>query len=145
MKILNKFGFDIQFVKFVIVGVINTLFGSAIMFGMYNFLGCDYYLSSFCNYFFGSILSYFLNKYFTFNYKKKSIGVIIRFILNISVCYLIAYGVAKPLVAWILAGNSKKLIENIAMMVGMGLFVICNYFGQKLIVFTERKEKNEEV
>ena len=145
MKILNKFGMDIQFVKFIIVGVLNTLFGTAIMFGMYNLLGCNYYISSFCNYFFGSILSYFLNKYFTFNYKRKSLKIIFRFIVNILICYLIAYGIAKPLVQSILSQFDTKVVDNIAMIVGMGLFVLCNYFGQRLIVFKKDGIEDEKI
>ena len=68
MKILSKFGIDKELFKFILVGIANTLFGTAIMFGMYNLLGCNYYVSSACNYIFGSILSYFLNKYFLDNW-----------------------------------------------------------------------------
>lgn len=38
-------------IKFVLVGVINTLFGTAIMFGLYNLAGCSYWVSSAANYF----------------------------------------------------------------------------------------------
>ena len=62
---MNKF-FDKTFLKFIIVGVANTLFGTAVMFIAYNLLHFSYWVSSASNYVFGSILSYFLNKYFTF-------------------------------------------------------------------------------
>ena len=148
MEILSKFGIDKELFKFILVGIANTLFGTAIMFGMYNLLGCDYYISSACNYIFGSILSYFLNKYFTFKYKKRSFKVVIKFIINIVICYLISYGIAKPLVLLILSkfGDfDTKLVDNIAMLVGMGLFVICNYFGQKLIVFKKGEATDEKI
>ncbi len=61
---------DITTVKFLLVGVINTLVGTGTMFGLYNCLGCSYWVSSAGNYIVGSIVSYFLNKYFTF--KKSS-------------------------------------------------------------------------
>ena len=131
--------FDKTFLKFVIVGVINTLFGTAIMFGFYNLLHLDYWISSAANYFFGSILSYFLNKHFTFKNTEKGAGTVIRFVLEISVCYLIAYGAARPLVRLILSGASKKLRDNIAMLVGMGLFVILNYIGQRFFAFAEER------
>lgn len=145
MKILNKYNIDIRFIKFIIVGIANTLFGTAIMFSMYNIFGCSYYLSSICNYFFGSILSYFLNKYFTFNYKRKDMKVVFKFILNITICYIISYGVAKPLVGIILSNFDKKLVDNIAMLVGMILFVFCNYFGQKMLVFKKGDIMNEKI
>ena len=137
-QIIHKLGIDQKLWKFLLVGVVNTVFGTAIMFSMYNFLGCNYYLSSFCNYFFGSILSYFLNKYFTFQYETKNIQVIIRFIINIVFCYIVAYGIARPIVTYILATSSQKLKDNLAMLVGTGLFTICNYFGQRAFVFKNK-------
>ena len=131
--------FDKTFLKFVLVGVVNTLFGTAIMFGFYNFLHLSYWVSSAANYFFGSILSYFLNKHFTFQNKEKGAGTLVRFVLEISVCYLIAYGAARPLARLILSGASQKVRDNVAMLVGMGLFVILNYIGQRFFAFKERK------
>jgi putative flippase GtrA len=87
------------------------------------------------NYIIGSIVSYFLNKYFTFQNKQRSWKMAARFVINISVCYLIAYGVAKPLVARILCNQSISLQENGAMLVGMCLFVGLNYLGQRFFVF----------
>ena len=137
-ELIKKFA-DRTFLRFVIVGVINTVFGTAIMFVFYNVLGLSYWLSSASNYFFGSILSYFLNKYYTFRYKKRSWRVAARFVVNISVCYLIAYGIAKPLIAALMSGFSVTVQENAAMLCGMGLFVVLNYLGQRFFAF--RKEE----
>ena len=138
MKI-NKF-IDKTFLRFIIVGVINTLFGTTLMFVLYNVFNCSYWVSSASNYFFGSILSYFLNKYFTFNYKKKSKKTIICFVFNITLCYLIAYGFAKPVVVMILHNCANNVQENIAMIAGMGIFVILNYIGQRTFVFKKKDE-----
>ena len=93
---------DRTLAKFILVGIINTLFGTTIMFAAYNLLHLSYWVSSGMNYFFGSILSYFLNKYFTFQSKEKSLAEIVRFIVNILVCYFLAYGIAKPLTGYLL-------------------------------------------
>ena len=140
-NLLSKF-LDKTFLRFIIVGVINTLFGTAIMFVFYNVFGLSYWLSSASNYFFGSILSYFLNKYFTFRYKKRDWKVVGRFVLNISVCYLIAYGAAKPLVRELLSGTSSTIQENVAMLCGMCLFVALNYLGQRFFAF--KSEENND-
>ena len=139
---LKKFGIDIKAIKFLIVGVVNTLFGCGLMFILYNCFGVNYYISSFCNYFFGSILSYFLNKYFTFQYKKKNIKTIIKFIINIILCYLLAYGLVRKIIKIILVNQSIKLIDNISMFGGMVVFVVLNYFSQRFIVFTDKNKKN---
>ena len=124
-ELIKKFA-DKTFLRFVLVGIINTIFGTAIMFVFYNVFGLSYWLSSASNYFFGSILSYFLNKYFTFQYKKRDWKVVVRFVVNISACYLIAYGVAKPLISAIMSGFAVSIQENVAMVCGMGLFVVLN-------------------
>ena len=121
--------------KFLLVGVINTLVGGGVMFLLYNLAGCSYWVSSAANYVAGGIVSFFLNKYFTFQNKERSWGQVAKFILTIGICYLIAYGGAKPLVAWLLAGQSAKVQENVAMLVGMGLYTVLNYFGQRFFAF----------
>ena len=126
---------DQKLLRFIIVGIINTLVGTAIMFGLYNWAHCSYWFSSAANYILTSILSYFLNKYFTFQNNEKSLGQLFKFILNITVCYLLAYGLAKPVVSWILQNQSRSIQENCSMLVGMGAFVEFNYIGQRLIVF----------
>lgn len=134
---------DKTFIKFIIVGVINTIFGTAVMFTFYNLFHFDYWISSAANYFFGSILSYFLNKYYTFQYHKRSWKVIMKFTVNILVCYFVAYGVAKPLTLYILSSQPKVIQENVAMAVGMCLFVVLNYAGQRFWAF-KKKDENED-
>lgn len=126
---------DRTFWKFILVGVINTLFGTGIMFLFYNLLHFSYWISSASNYFFGSILSYFLNRMFTFRSNGPTEETLPRFVINISLCYLVAYGLAKPLVAYILSGAATNIQENIAMIIGMCLFVGLNYIGQRFFVF----------
>ena len=125
-------------VKFVLVGVVNTIVGTSVMFIKYNVFSFNYWISSAANYVVGSIVSYFLNKYFTFQDKEKSWKTVVRFVLNISVCYLIAYGLARPLVRMALGGFSQTIQENIAMLAGMCLFVVVNYIGQRFFVFRKK-------
>ncbi|MFR4137384.1 MAG: GtrA family protein [Anaerobutyricum hallii] len=126
---------NLTFWKFVLVGIINTLIGTTAMFVAYNLLHLNYWLSSASNYAVGSIVSYFLNKYFTFQNKEKSAKQVVMFIINITICYLLAYGLAKPMVSWILSSENKVVQDNLSMLVGMGAFVVFNYFGQRLFVF----------
>lgn len=127
--------FDEKFFKFILIGVINTIVGTAIMFGLYNIAKCSYWFSSAANYILTSILSYILNKSFTFKNKEKGIQPILKFGLNILVCYLLAYGLAKPLVKWILADQSQVFRDNAAMFAGMVFFTGFNYLGQRFFAF----------
>ena len=111
--------------RFILVGVINTLVGTAIMFGLYNLAHCSYWVSSASNYILTSILSFFLNKFFTFQNKEKSIGQVVRFAVNI----------AEPLCLYLLSGAAASVRDNISMLVGMCLFTAFNYCGQRFFAF----------
>lgn len=126
---------DVKLGKFIVVGVINTLTGMVIMFGLYNLAGCSYWISTAANYVLTSIMSFFLNKYFTFQYSGDMAGSSIKFAVNIAVCYLIAYGFAKPVVFSLLKAVPEVLQTNIAMILGMCFFTGLNYFGQRYFVF----------
>ena len=119
---------DVTFWKFVLVGIANTLVA-------YNALHLSYWISSASNYVIGSIVSYFLNKYFTFQNKEKSVKQVVIFIFNITICYLLAYGFAKPIISWVLSNQSKPVQDNLSMLAGMGAFVVFNYLGQRIFVF----------
>ena len=131
--------FDRKFFKFVFVGIINTIVGSAIMFLLYNVAHLNYWLSSACNYFVISILSFFLNKYFTFRVRHWSAFIIISFIMTIAISYLIAYGISKPAMNYLLRDSPQKIRENAALLTGMCLFMGLNYTGQRLVVFRQHR------
>lgn len=127
--------------KFVMVGIVNTLIGTTIMFGFYNVFNLNYWISSASNYIIGSLVSYLLNKNFTFRFREKGYYSLLRFIINILTCYLLAYGIAKPIMHWILSDFNKTIQENISMLLGMCLFVVFNYLGQRFFAF---RKKNAE-
>lgn len=133
--------FDKKLLKFILVGGINTLVGTFVMFGAYNFFGFSYWISSALNYIIGSIVSYFLNRNFTFRSKISQRESIPRFVINIAICYVIAYGFAKPVVRILFQNFTGKQSENTAMLVGMCLFVGINYIGQRFFVFKRNDEK----
>ena len=142
---LKKLIHDSSLVRFAMVGVLNTIVGPGTMVLLYNCIpwgnpDVGYWIASACNYLVGGICSYFLNKYFTFRSKERSGRQVLAFVLEQGVCYLLAYGMAKPLVLWAMSGMEQKLRDNAAMLVGMCLFVLLNYFGQKLFVFKDKKE-----
>ncbi len=134
MQFLKIF-YDKTFLKFIIVGVINTIVGACIMFALYNIFHFSYWVSSIMNYVTGSIVSFFLNKYFTFKSSSFSFKEVIYFIINIAVCFFIAYSLAKPFAVYLLSGYSVSVQENTAMFTGMVIFTGLNYLSQRFIVF----------
>lgn len=140
-KLISAF-FDKKFLKFCLVGAANTLVGAGVMFLLYNVAYCSYTFSSAMNYVVGSILSYFLNKRFTFEVKEYSAKQVLRFALNIAVCYAVAYGLAKPFAVWMLEDASVKVQDNVAMLVGMVVFTGLNYLGQRFFAFAKKSPEN---
>ena len=149
--------FIMEVIHFGMVGVINTLMGWGIMAVLYNLIHMNYWISTGISYFIGSVFSYHANSRLTFKVENKDKGLPWRFAVNIIACYLIAFSVARPSVTYILSlqsiasivnhiaemfgVESAVIVDNIAMVFGMGLFIILNFFGQKFFVF-RRREKN---
>lgn len=135
--------FDIKLWKFLLVGVLNTLVGNGLSFLFLNLTPMGYIVSSLTSTILASVMSYFLNKYFTFQNKEKGIKPILRFSVNIAVCYFLAYVVFGKFSEWLLplifTGFSEQLCKNLAMVVGMCFFVGFNYLGQRLFAFREKK------
>lgn len=132
-----------SFFRFLLVGVLNTAVGTGVWLVLYNVVGlhrygnAGYWLATIGNYTVGSVVSFFLNRRFTFRSTQRGSRVILRFILNIALCMFLAYGIAQRLVAYLLLGStlSTQLQGNLAMLMGMGLFVVLNYFGQRFFAF----------
>ena len=138
--------FDPTLFRFLLVGCVNTLVGYGVMFGLYNLTPLNtwgsrgQWIASAANYVVGSIVSFFLNKHFTFRNQERGAGVVLRFVLNITVCWLLAYGLAQPIMARLLAETalSEQLKGNLTLLAGSGLFVILNYGGQRWFAFRSR-------
>lgn len=133
---------DLTLGKFLVVGVINTIVGALIMLALYNGAGFGYWLSSAVSYIIGSVVSFVLNRSFTFRNTESVLKTAPRFVLNIAVCYFLAYAIAKPTMYFVLQRvfdvSSVKLIENVAMLFGMGLFTGFNYLGQRYFAFRKQ-------
>ncbi len=132
--------FSLTFIKFILVGVINTLVGTSVMFLLYNWCGCSYWFSSISNYLVGGIVSFFLNKYFTFQSKECSWKQIVTFVLTLAICYLLSYSLSKFLSECLLKVLNPSLRGNIALLGGAVLYVFLNYLGQKYLVFSQNSK-----
>lgn len=144
--------FDIKFWKFIGVGLINTLVGEGLKFLLFNLFHTDVWVSSIIGMVVGSIISYFLNKYFTFKNKEKGWKPVVRFALNIAVCFTLANVIALPLVEKFCIANSitmfgwsvETFAGNASMIAGSCLFVAFNYIGQRFFAFKSKETESEK-
>ena len=130
-----------SFLRFLLVGVGNTLLSMILMFLLE---GLGYWPSTAIAYVAGATMSFFLNRYFTFHSEEdfwRSLG---KFIVNVVVCYVVGYGLAKLLVP--IPEEPYYAIpviwyERASKLLGMCLYTLLNYFGQRFFAFRKRKEK----
>lgn len=125
---------DSSIPKFLLVGVGNTLLSAVLMFVLEP-LG--YWPSTAIAYVAGAVMSFFLNRKFTFKSEEDFVKSVVKFAVNVAVCYLLAYSIAQPLGRIILGalGVEGIWLERLTKIGGMGLYTILNYFGQRFFAF----------
>ncbi|MDR7001863.1 GtrA family protein [Neobacillus niacini] len=130
-----------SFIRFIIVGILNTIVGLSVMYLLLHAFHLSYWISTFIGNSIGAIVSFFLNRSFTFKSHHAVSKSAIRFIIVILCCYFISYDLATKLVSTVLISNhffSEKIRTDLAVLVGTGLYTVLNYFGQKLFVFSKK-------
>lgn len=150
MKNKLKSFFDIKFLKFILVGILNTVIGEGVVLLLTNPVGWKDFdwgpgAAAFVGVVIGSIVSYFLNKYFTFKNREKGWKPVVRFTVNIAACLLIRVLVATAVSAlskgmgWTMFGwDVNTFAGNLSWAVGACTFVACNYVGQRFFAFREK-------
>ena len=120
--------------KFLLVGVGNTLLSMALMFLLE---GLGYWPSTAIAYVAGAVMSFFLNRHFTFHSEETLGRSAVKFAVNVAVCYVVGYGLAKVLVPIPQQPNAVPVIwvERLSKLGGMGLDTVLNYFGQRFFAF----------
>ena len=120
--------------KFLLVGVGNTLLSMVLMFLLE---GLGYWPSTAIAYVAGAVMSFFLNRHFTFHSEETFLRSAVKFAVNVAVCYVVGYGLAKVLVPIPQQPNAVPVIwvERLSKLVGMGLYTVLNYFGQRFFAF----------
>lgn len=132
-----------SFVRFLMVGVINTIVGLSAMYFLLHGLSLSYWASTFIGNIIGAIVSYFLNRTFTFKSSNAVGKSMVRFAAVILVCYFLSYYLGEKLALAILHQLTfieKKYASDLAVLFGTGIYTITNYLGQRLFVFQNDKK-----
>ena len=146
---------DRAFVLYLIVGVLNFIFCTSLMFFLFNVCGVSEHVAPIVNYGLGSLIWYLGCKFIVFPGHCTTLQLVIRFAAEVVVCYgLSYYVVAGPVARWALQhesiydfftfGGGAKVTANCEMAIGALAYALINYFGQRFFVFTERFEYHKK-
>ncbi|WP_223837241.1 GtrA family protein [Paenibacillus oceani] len=129
---------DRTFLRFLLVGVLNTIVGLSSIAFFLNVVHAGYWASTFLGNTIGAVVSYFLNKRFTFRSNTSIRSSLWKYFLITFICYGLSYGAGLAggrLLAAVFPGFSAKLLENLSALFGTGLYTIMNYLGHKIFTF----------
>ncbi|RFU70658.1 GtrA family protein [Peribacillus saganii] len=129
-----------SFVRFLLVGIINTCVGLSAVFLFLNIFGFNYWLSTFTGNSIGAAVSFFLNRSFTFHSSVSVKSGIPKFIAVILICYFGAYSISEAMANYLERNiEAFQLLSktNLAVLMGTGFYTIANYAGQKIFVFRQ--------
>lgn len=131
-----------SFVRFLLVGVVNTIVGLSSMYLFLNGFSFSYWVSTFLGNVIGACVSYILNRSFTFK-SNAAVGTsMLRFAIVILICYFISYFLGEKIALFLFSQVSllgTKYAQDAAVLFGTGIYTITNYLGQRLFVFKQRQ------
>lgn len=122
------------FLRFCSVGVLNTLVGFAIIFGLMRFGGVQYLLANAAGYAVGMVLSFTLNRSWTFAHKGPILHSALQWTLVIAVAY--AANISVVFAAHEYFGIDRYLSQAFGVFAYTGL----SFLGGRYFAFSPRQE-----
>ncbi len=148
-KILKQYPFIGQFVRFGLIGGLNTgvdlIILNILMFSFSIFEGTGYSVFKATSFCFAATLSYFLNKYWAFKDSSEDHKAIqfsqffavsvVGAIINVSIATLIVTFIKPALGGELIIPINDQLWGTIGALGGTAIGLIWNFLGYKLLVF----------
>lgn len=131
-----------QFLRYLFVGVLNTLVTLVVIFIFKSLLEVNPWVSNAIGYVAGLINSFIWNKTWVFRSTRRSAAEVLKFGLG----FLICYGI-QLFVTWFLDTPMQlgSIVWNfgfwtmsgyaLATVVGMGVYTVCNFVYNRLVTF----------
>jgi putative flippase GtrA len=124
---------SLQPVRFVLVGVANTLTGLLIIYGLKWLFGIADVLANFVGYAVGLCVSYILNARWTFSFRGSFSTAVPRFVLVIVAAYLANLVTVSAALYWL------YLDSYVAQAAGVAPYALVTYCGSKWFVFDRKR------
>lgn len=142
-----------EFIIYCVVGMINTLVGTGTAIICLNLFLLPYSISTTMSYITGIIVSFFLNKKYTFKNKDKSLKQFIKFFLSMLPTYVASYWLGYQIAHFsakclkeiinnfsqILNISQIQMVDNIAILLSMTIYLIVGFSINKFFVFKNKK------
>ncbi len=119
------------FIRFLLVGVVNTITGLGIIYACKWFLGFDDISANVCGYLVGLTVSFTLNSRWTFQYQGRVWPAVARFLC----VFLIAY--ATNLAVVLLLIENFGVNSYLAQAIGVPPYTLMFYAGSRWLAFRE--------
>ena len=131
----------VQFVKYCMVGVLNTLVTYGVIYICKSFLGMNLYVCNALGYLAGLTNSFFCNKTWVFHSGGSFRREMSRFLLGFAVCYILQF-----ILVWMLTESDFGKLEfliggivisgyGVATILGNVVYTLANFIYNKLVTF----------
>lgn len=130
------------FLRYLMVGVINTLIGYGIILIGLNIVHLGYNSATAVGYTIGLICSFFLNRKFTFRNQQAISQTWWRFLLVVLIAYGIAWWGGRTGAQLLLATThhtavSQQQFDNLAALINLGIYTVIGFLGNNFFAFRQ--------
>ncbi len=138
---LLRSGNLLQFLKYGVVGVINTLLTLAVIVVCKDFFGVNIWLSNAAGYVAGFVNSFLWNKLWVFQSHNNVLVEALKFVGGFLLCYLLQFG-ATYFFNYLLSGSQWGIYGfaisgyGLATLLGMMVYTLANYFYNRIVTFS---------
>jgi len=126
---------DFAFIRFVLVGIGNTIIGLSIIYVLMYFFRLNIIASNFGGYILGALFGYAMNRVWTF---KSNVGIgtsFFKYSLVMIVAYLLNLGVV------LLFSSETQINPYLVQAFGVVPYTLFAFFGSKYFVFSNKSNE----
>ena len=126
-----------MFLKYISVGVVNTLLTLIVTFFCYKIFHIDYKVSYALGFFAGFVNSIILNNIYTFKDRKNDFNS--KYIIKFSAFFVVAFLISE--IVLIAMGEQLHVDKSISILISMATYTLLSFFLFDKFVFTKGVSK----
>lgn len=139
-----------EFVKYCLVGLVNTFVGIGSALVCLNFFRLSYAIATACSYILGILTSFYLNKKYTFKSNGKPLKEFIKFAGTMLPAYVLSYWTGYSVCRFLMDKNlfnfAAEIVnrpvslvsDNFALLLSMAIYLVVGFSVNKFFVFMKK-------